>query len=152
MLSLTAAAKLARVSKSTIGRAINRGQLSATRLPDGSYEIDPAELHRVYPVHVPSGPGPDRPSGPSSHPPQATPAEPAGPAAVAVAELAGARQLIAFLEAQVADLRQDRDGWRQQAERLALAAPVITPAPPPSEPAPAASAPPRAPWWRRLAG
>jgi excisionase family DNA binding protein len=48
MFSLSQAAKLAGVSKATIHRAIKSGRLSATRQDDGSYQIDPAELYRVY--------------------------------------------------------------------------------------------------------
>jgi hypothetical protein len=47
--TLGMAAKAAGVSKSTLRRAIDAGRLSATRRDDGSYEIDPAELHRVFP-------------------------------------------------------------------------------------------------------
>lgn len=47
--SLGTAAKAAGISKTTIHRAIKSGKLSAIRHEDGSYEIDPAELHRVYP-------------------------------------------------------------------------------------------------------
>jgi len=39
-------------------------------------------------------------------------------------------------------VREDRDRWRGQAERLALAAPVTTPAPAKAS----------RPWWRRLVG
>jgi hypothetical protein len=37
-------------SKTTLGRAIKSGRISATRGKDGSYLIDPAELHRVFTV------------------------------------------------------------------------------------------------------
>ena len=47
--TLGQAAKATGVSKSTLRRAIDSGRLSATRRDDGSYEIDPAELHRVFP-------------------------------------------------------------------------------------------------------
>ncbi len=47
--TLGTAAHTAGVSKSTLRRAIERGRLSATRRDDGSYEIDPAELARVFP-------------------------------------------------------------------------------------------------------
>lgn len=47
--TLGEAAKAVGVSKSTLRRAIERGRLSATRLDDGSYAIDPAELARVFP-------------------------------------------------------------------------------------------------------
>ena len=47
--TLGQAAKAAQVSKTTIQRAIKSGRLSATRQEDGSYVIDPAELHRAFP-------------------------------------------------------------------------------------------------------
>jgi Helix-turn-helix domain len=47
--TLGQAAKAADVSKTTIQRAIKSGRLSASRQPDGSYVIDPAELHRAFP-------------------------------------------------------------------------------------------------------
>jgi hypothetical protein len=49
--TLGEAAKAAGLSKTSIRRAIERGRLSATRREDGSYEIDPAELHRAFPGH-----------------------------------------------------------------------------------------------------
>lgn len=48
--TLGQAAKAVGRSKPTIQRSIKSGRLSATLKDDGSYEIDPAELHRVYPV------------------------------------------------------------------------------------------------------
>ena len=47
--TLGQAAKTIGKSKNTLARAIHSGKLSATRQEDGSYTIDPAELHRVYP-------------------------------------------------------------------------------------------------------
>jgi excisionase family DNA binding protein len=47
--TLGTAAHTVGVSKSTLRRAIEKGRLSATRREDGSYEIDPAELARVFP-------------------------------------------------------------------------------------------------------
>ena len=50
MFTLGTAAKAAGVSKSTIHRAIKSGRMSA-RTKDGSgYQIDPAELFRVFPA------------------------------------------------------------------------------------------------------
>jgi len=45
-LSLGQAAKHSGFSKPTLSRAIKNGKLSATRLDDGSFSIDPAELER----------------------------------------------------------------------------------------------------------
>src|SRR5215472_6695374 len=39
-----------RRARSGGARVIKVGRLSATRTEDGSYQIDPAELHRVYPM------------------------------------------------------------------------------------------------------
>src|SRR3954451_6871862 len=50
MFSLSEAAKLTGQSKSTIWRAIKSGRLSASRTDTGDYQIDPAELHRVFPL------------------------------------------------------------------------------------------------------
>lgn len=52
-LSLSAAAMDVGRSKSTLSRAIKEGRLSAIRCEDGSYQIDPAELYRVFPEPVP---------------------------------------------------------------------------------------------------
>ena len=48
MLNLSEAARISGQSKSTIWRAVNSGRLSVTRTYTGDYEIDPAELHRVF--------------------------------------------------------------------------------------------------------
>ena len=56
--TLGTAAKATGKAKSTILRAIKSGAISAARSHDGSYEIEPSELHRVFPPngtkHAPS--------------------------------------------------------------------------------------------------
>lgn len=47
--TLGTAAKATGKAKSTILRAIKSGTISASRSHDGSYEIEPSELHRVFP-------------------------------------------------------------------------------------------------------
>jgi len=37
-------------NKATIQRAIKNGKISAEKNSSGAYEIDPSELHRVYPA------------------------------------------------------------------------------------------------------
>jgi len=54
--SLAAAAAAAGKSKMTIQRAIKSGKLSASRRDDDSYDIDPSELHRVFPPVTAAGP------------------------------------------------------------------------------------------------
>ena len=50
--SITRAAKETGLSKSTISRAIKSGKISAQKAEDGAYQIEPAELFRVYPKGV----------------------------------------------------------------------------------------------------
>jgi len=48
-LTLGQAAKEAGISKPSLSVAIKKGRLSALKNESGTYEIDPAELFRVYP-------------------------------------------------------------------------------------------------------
>ena len=50
MYTIGTAAKATGKAKSTISKAISSGMISATKNADGSYAIDPAELHRVFPA------------------------------------------------------------------------------------------------------
>lgn len=47
--TLGEAAKATGISKASISRAINSGRISAIKKEDGSFSIEPVELHRVYP-------------------------------------------------------------------------------------------------------
>lgn len=47
--SLSEAAKATGKNKTTIQRAIKNGKISAIKGDSGSYEIDPSELHRIFP-------------------------------------------------------------------------------------------------------
>ncbi len=125
--SLRQAAQQAGTSKSTILRAIQSGRLSATRTDDGGYSINPAELFRVYP-----------PKSPAVATDQCT-EDGTGQNATASAttELTDLRIRYAQVEAAFnglkavldiekrrgEELRQERDRWATQAERLALPAP-----------------------------
>ena len=53
-VSITQAAEIARVSISTITRAMDKGRLSATILPNGKRVVDPSELERVFPSNAPT--------------------------------------------------------------------------------------------------
>jgi FtsZ-binding cell division protein ZapB len=102
-------------TKAGILKAIKTGRMSATKGGNGEWLIDPAELFRVYqPVAT------DLPNSASAH----------------TTETAGLRVELAVerekrealererecereqLESQIADLKQDRDFWRQQATAL----------------------------------
>ncbi len=47
--SLSEAAKANGKNKTTVQRAIKNGKISASKGDSGSYEIEPSELHRVFP-------------------------------------------------------------------------------------------------------
>ena len=118
------AAKVAGVSTATITRAIKRGRLSGSKDGNGSWRIDPAELHRIYPdarvqddisVAVQSDAIPLQDSDLQRE------------VAVLGERLHAAEALRSMAEELRAAAEQDRDSWRAQAERLtkALPAPVM---------------------------
>lgn len=102
-LSLSQAAKLTSKSKSTINRAIKTGKLSATRHEDGSYSIDPAELSRAFDMERPEG----------------AKRRAAEPDETRLVERIAALEAMLSREREIsADLKEDRDRWRQQATAL----------------------------------
>ncbi len=102
-LSLSQAAKLTGKSKSTINRAVKTGKLSATRNDDGSYSIDPAELSRAF------GLEPDDSAKRSDAERDET----------RLIERIEALETMLNREREIsADLKEDRDRWRQQATAL----------------------------------
>jgi len=111
--TLGTAAKATGKSKTTIQRAIARGQISAERLGHGGYSIDPSELHRVFPrlggETVPRDFEMD-----TIRPYDATPE--------LRARIEGLEAMLARERAALDEVRTDRDAWKQQATAL-LAAP-----------------------------
>jgi hypothetical protein len=87
-------------TKSTILKAIKTGRLSAAKGETGDWQIDPAELFRVY--------------APTSSPENA----PALEVNALAVEIGIMRERCSQLETQLADVRQDREHWRQQATAL----------------------------------
>lgn len=93
------AAKAARVSKTTISNALRSGRLSYVEKTKAGYVIDPAELHRVFPI-------------PSTVTDKVDDQEhPRNP---------DLEQQMAMLREMLADMKDDRDQWRDQAQRLLL--------------------------------
>jgi len=129
--TLAEAATATGTNKTTILRAIKSGKISGAKDEHGEWHIEPAELHRVYPaIEARSAAG----SGAAQQ--YAVPST--GDAAEAHGRAALAEQRLSDLKAALADMRDQRDKWQAQAERLVLAAPLTTPAPA------------TRPWWRRL--
>jgi excisionase family DNA binding protein len=140
MVTLGEAARLTGLGKTTLARAIKAGRLSATRTEAGSYEIDPAELSRVYPFPAPreATGATVAATGPAVRHAtlDATSETPPDTKAVLDAQLAGLREVAELLRRQLEDVREDRDRWRGQAESAQR---LITHGE-------------RRSWWRRLAG
>jgi hypothetical protein len=99
------AAKAVGKTKSTITKAIASGKLSAIKNDNGAWEIDVAELHRVYPPAL---------TETVSQQANSTPNRNGGN----TIENQGLERLVKLLEEQVEDLKQDRDQWRVQATML----------------------------------
>ncbi len=137
-LSLSAAARATGRSKSTIGRAIKSGKLSARRDDAGGYHIDASELARAFDWD-PSGPVPwsvTAPLGPVAGPPvqRDVPVE-VLEAKLALLEQAldREREALAHERETTADLRQrlDRSDERVRA-LLGQAAPAPSSVPTPA--------------------
>jgi len=141
--SLQQAATATGLNKSTILRAIKAGKISAVRDEQGQWQVEPAELHRVYPV------------ADAAERTGAMPRDATGDAAVlamAHQRAALAEERLAELKTLLADMQRDRDAWRDQAQRLVLPKPEPEPKPMTSETPPEASRLRRAWRWMRATG
>lgn len=108
------AAKATGKSKTTLHRAIKSGRISASKAEDGSYSIDPSELHRVFPAATagtPLGLLPKNDEERLSNTLSALRIQ------LEMHEKERERER-ALLQETIADLREDRDKWRQQATSL----------------------------------
>jgi excisionase family DNA binding protein len=142
MVTLGNAAKQLGLSKPTLSKAISRGHLSATRREDGSFAIDPSELARWYEgarhrFHLQRGDDTGQRLQPSTGGADATNGSAAGADgtddihvrfARLEVELASLQQLLAAERKRAEEIRAERDDWKDQAKRLVLAPPILTPA------------------------
>jgi len=112
--TLGEAAKAVGKSKTTLHRAIKSGKISASKADDGSYIIEPSELHRLFPSVTP---------GTTDAPLHRNDTEQLGNSSgtlriqLEMQEKERERER-ALLQETIADLREDRDKWRQQATAL----------------------------------
>lgn len=110
-VSASQAAKQTGKSVPTITRAIKSGKISADRTDTGSYLIDPSELFRVFPaVTLPND---ETPPKLGQETPRVTPDE-----------TRLLQEKVSGLEASLAETKAERDEWRDQAKRLAMALPA----------------------------
>jgi hypothetical protein len=135
--SLKQAADAVGRGKPAILKAIKNGRISAQKDENGQWQIDPAELHRVYPVPT-AGNGSDTTTGERQETPKET-RDIRGEASVL-------RERLAEKDATIADLRAERDRLLGIVETQAQQVKQLTdqrPGPQPAE---------RRGWWRRLRG
>jgi hypothetical protein len=126
--TLGGAAKATGKSKATVLLSIRKGRISAQKDDFGRYQIDPAELHRVYALLPVKG--------------EAEHDEPhlnAHKIELLQEKISFLERELARLERTEADTRDDRDHWRRQATAQLP--------PPKPEPAPLVITPPRPFFW-----
>jgi len=97
-------------SKATISKAIKSGKITAAKQDNGSYKIEPSELHRVYPATAQLTVEGERLETPSE-------------TVVNGSEIIELRVKLNAAQERIEDLKEDRDQWRLQANRL-LASPA----------------------------
>ena len=113
--TLGQAARSVGMSKTSILRSIKAGRISAGRNEFGQWAIEPCELHRVYPAVTDDT---DTSNGTEER--AVTGGETALAEANARAALAEAR--LSDFKSMLDDIREQRDRWQQQAERVAALA------------------------------
>lgn len=110
MFTLGQAAKQAGVSKATISRAIKSGRLSAAPNDKNGYDIDPAELFRVYPRNTDTG------SGNGSVKRSATPSADTDETPALRAEIEGLRAQLELMKEKAEFAQEQVSAWQKQAE------------------------------------
>ena len=107
------AAKATGVATATITRALKSGRISGQKDDSGAWVIDPSELLRVFPpVSKQDSATPNT----QDHTTARTTHE-RGP------EISALEREVQTLREALSDAREDRDKWRDMAERLSLASP-----------------------------
>jgi excisionase family DNA binding protein len=110
-ITLGQAAKQAGISKSYLSKLIKTGKISAERQPNGEFRIDPSELDRLS--HIRRVNTQQKQMDTPLPPPDAW-----------LKEREVLLALVNALNNQVNDLREQRDVWQHQAERLLLPMPT----------------------------
>lgn len=115
--ALVDAAKLVKVNRSTLFRAIKSGKLSARRDEDGTYKVDASELSRVYDLqHVPHKNADALHSAAQGADAPATSAQ--GPSASAELTLFRAQVLEEQLAREREERARERSRWDQERDTI----------------------------------
>ncbi len=127
--SLTQAAEAAKVQRSTVFKWIKAGKVSAVKVDDGTYRIQPAELHRFLDSVAKETPAQEtEKQADISH---SADTEIAVELVALRSQVEALKQILEMERQRVEearkreeDLKAERDRWAAQAERLALAPPT----------------------------
>ena len=99
-ITLREASEKVGVTRQTLMKAIKTGRVSAKKSDNGEWRIEPVELFRVWP-----------PVNEVQQPLQAN---------ITGSDTPGLQAENRLLREQVVELREERNAWREQAQRLAL--------------------------------
>tara|TARA_B100000586_G_C20114127_1_gene431850 strand:+ start:3086 stop:3589 length:504 start_codon:yes stop_codon:yes gene_type:complete len=123
-LTLNQAAKSCGRSKGTISKAIKNGKMSVASKENGVFQIDPAEVFRVFPKkHVSSGSIDQVETTKKTY---KTDVETQVKLVELETKLDSESKQKEIYKDQVIKLEQDRDNWRDQANKLLLSEPINT--------------------------
>lgn len=103
MMTLGEASKATGVSKATLSKALKSGRLSYLEKTSAGYQIDPAELFRVFPTKRIE-----------------TPARERLETAKETLDVEVLRIKLEAMQQRAEAAEADRDAWKEQAQRLAL--------------------------------
>ena len=107
--TLGQAAKATEKSKTTIQRAVAKGLISGEKGQNGEYRIDPAELHRIFPLKI---------SGAASKDTIWNDTRPHSDPMELAARIRGLEEMLIREREALDEVRADRDAWKQQATAL----------------------------------
>ena len=121
MYTLNQAAKATGKSKSTISDAIKKGKVSAMKDNHGSWQIDPAELHRVYPpMSAEQNTEPHQPNNSEHLTEHSNSVQNIIRIKELEAQLESEKKENALLKDMLSDVKDERNKWQKQAQTLLL--------------------------------
>ena len=110
--TLGSAAKATGKDRATISRAIRKGKISAKKNESGQWDIDPAELHRVYPPIQQDNSAHNSSNATTDN------RELLFEITALKGQLEAVNEREKLKDQMLAEVREDRDKWRQQATAL----------------------------------